>query len=83
MAVPARPEQRSQRLSQLPGVLAQAGYDAARLTYRKLWEGAVEHRYPAHQINLVWHFYPTDVSAIAEAYGLRRQGRRPAQQTAA
>lgn len=51
------------------------GYECGILSYRELWKGAVERRFPAHQINGRWHFRPDDVPSIAAAYGLPR--RRP------
>ena len=60
------------RLSQLLRELQQAGFHCDGLGYRKLWQGAVEHRFPAHQVNGLWHFRPEDVPAIAAAYGLHR-----------
>jgi hypothetical protein len=59
------------RLSQLLYELQQAGFHCDGLGYRKLWQGAVERHFPAHQVNGLWHFQPEDVPAIAAAYGLR------------
>lgn len=63
------------RLSCLLRALADAGFQTEALTYRKLWEGAVEGRYPAHQETGRWHFRPENVPAIAAVYGLQRKPR--------
>jgi hypothetical protein len=65
----------SLRLSCLLRELDDAGFQAETLTYRKLWEGAVEGRYPAHQVTGRWHFRAADVPAIAAVYHLRRKSR--------
>jgi hypothetical protein len=73
----------SLRLSRLPHELAQAGFRCDDLPpYRKLWEGAVERRFPAHQVNGVWHFFPEDVPRISAAYGLRLKNAVPASHAA-
>ena len=61
-----------QRLSALLRALNEAGYQTGALTYRKLWEGAVEGRYPAHQVTGRWHFHVADLPAIAATYRLPR-----------
>ena len=62
----------SVRLSRLLYELEQAGFQCDDLPpCRKLWQGAVERRFPAHQVNGVWHFFPKDVPKIGAAYGLR------------
>jgi hypothetical protein len=66
---------RSLRLSCLLRELDDAGFQAEALTYRKLWEGAVEGRYPAHQVTGRWHFRAADVPAIAAVYHLPRKSR--------
>jgi hypothetical protein len=63
------------RISQLLHKLELAGFDSSTLSYRKIWQGAVEGRYPAHQVRGVWHFEPEDVPAVGEAYGLPRKSR--------
>jgi hypothetical protein len=63
----------SLRLSCLLRALADAGYQTNALTYRKLWEGAVEGRYPAHQETGRWHFRWANVPAIAAVYRLPRK----------
>jgi hypothetical protein len=63
------------RISQLLHKLELAGFDSSTLSYRKIWQGAVERRYPAHQERGVWHFEPEDVPAVAAAYGLPRKPR--------
>ena len=65
----------SLRLSCLLRELADAGFQTERLTYRKLWEGAVEGRYPAHQETGRWHFSSANVPAIAAVYRLQRKPR--------
>jgi hypothetical protein len=56
---------------------------------RKLYEGAVNGKFPAYQVNKIWHFDESNVPAIAAAYGLapkaarRPQRKAPAQQVAA
>ena len=62
----------SLRLSCLLHELRKAGFRCDDLPYRKVWQGAVEQLYPAHQEKGVWHFYPTDVSTIGAAYGLQQ-----------
>src|SRR4051812_31646635 len=59
------------RLSGLLRELELAGYDCDDVPYRKFWQGAVEHRFPARQINNVWHFDRGDTAKIAAALGLR------------
>lgn len=73
----------SLRLSCLPRELDDAGFQAHDLTYRKLWEGAVEGRYPAHQVTGRWHFRAADVAAIAAVYRLPRKSRASIPATAA
>ena len=65
----------SLRLSCLLRELADAGFQTEGLTYRKLWEGAVEGRYPAHQETGRWHFRVAEVPAIAAVYHLPRKAR--------
>ena len=59
----------SLRLSRLLHELRKAGFRCDDLPYRKVWQGAVEQRYPAHQKHGVWHFYPDDVPTIGAASG--------------
>jgi hypothetical protein len=66
------------RLSRLLHELQAAGFQCEELPYRKLWQGAVERRFPAHQVNGVWHFFPEDVPRISAAYGLRLKNAAPA-----
>ena len=66
------------RLSRLLHELQAAGFQCDELPYRKLWQGAVERRFPAHQVNGVWHFFPEDVPRIGTAYGLRLKNAVPA-----
>ena len=71
------PETRaSLRLSRLVHELRAAGFQCDELQYRKLWQGAVEHRFPAHQERGIWHFHPSDIPAIGVAFGLRRDARK-------
>jgi hypothetical protein len=63
----------SLRISCLLRELDDAGFQIDALTYRKLWEGAVEGRYPAHQETGRWHFRPENVPAIAAVYRLPRK----------
>jgi hypothetical protein len=76
------------RLSCLLRELENAGYDCNDLTYRRTWMGAVEGRFPAHQINGVWHFTPEDAPTIGAALGLKYKqvgsatGNRATQKTA-
>jgi hypothetical protein len=78
----------SVRLSCLLRGLENAGYDCNDLTYRRIWMGAVEGRFPAHQINGVWHFTPDDALIIGDALGLKCKqigsaaGNRATQKTA-
>jgi hypothetical protein len=60
----------SVRLSRLLRELERAGHQCGNLTYRKVWAGAVEGRFPAHQVNGLWHYNPDDASKIGTAYGL-------------
>ena len=57
--------------------LLNAGYEFQDLSYHRIWEGAVARRYPAHQVNGRWRFFPTDLPRIAAAYSLRRKPRDP------
>jgi hypothetical protein len=41
---------------------------------RKLREGAVDAKFPAHQVNGLWHYNPDDLPAIAAVYGLTPKG---------
>jgi hypothetical protein len=73
----------SVRLSRLLYELEAAGFRCDDLPpYRKLWQGAVERRFPAHQVNGVWHFFPEDVPKIGAAYGLRLKTNAPASRAA-
>jgi hypothetical protein len=65
----------SLRLSCLLRKLDDAGFQTGTLTYRKLWEGAVEGRYPAYQETGRWHFREANVPAIAAVYHLPRKSR--------
>jgi hypothetical protein len=65
------------RLSCLLHELQAAGFQCDNLSYHRLWLGAAERRYPAHQANGRWRFFPEDVPAIAAAYGLSRKNRGP------
>jgi hypothetical protein len=67
----------SVRLSRLLHELEVAGFQCDHLTYRKVWEGAVERRFPAHQVNGMWHFLPDDVPRVGAAYNLRRKENVP------
>jgi len=44
---------------------------------RKLYEGAVSAKYPAHQVNGIWHYDEQDLPVIAAAYGLSPKKVRP------
>ena len=70
------------RLSRLLHELQAAGFQCDELPYRKLWQGAVERRFPAHQVNGVWHFFPEDVPRIGAAYGLHLKNAVPASHAA-
>jgi hypothetical protein len=71
------------RLSRLLHELEKAGYRCDDLpSYRKLWQDAVERRFPAHQVNGVWHFFPEDVPKIGAAYDLRLKNAVPASHAA-
>ena len=72
----------SLRLSCLLRKLDDAGFQTGTLTYRKLWEGAVEGRYPAHQETGRWHFHETNVPAIAAVFHLPRKSRAVARSRA-
>ena len=78
----------SVRLSCLLRALENAGYDCNDLTYRRIWMDAVEARFPAHQINGVWHFTLADAPIIGDALGLKCKpvgsavGNRATQKTA-
>jgi hypothetical protein len=74
--------QLSLRLSSLLHELRKAGFRCEDLTYRKVWQGAVEQRYPAHQEKGVWHFYRDNVPTIGAAYGLQRSHGAPADNVA-
>jgi hypothetical protein len=58
------------RISRLLYELELAGFDCDSMSYRKVWQGAIERRYPARQIRGVWHFEPEDTPAIGKAYDL-------------
>lgn len=59
------------RLTQLPRELSEA-FCCPPPTYRRLWQAAIEGRFPAHQVNGIWHFRPADLPIIGAALGLRR-----------
>jgi hypothetical protein len=61
------------RLSQLHRELQEAGFECDGLPYRRLWLAAVEGRFPAVQLNGLWHIDRANVPAIAAVYGLRRK----------
>jgi hypothetical protein len=79
----AMPESRlSLRLSRLPHELEQAGFRCDELPpYRRLWQDAVERRFPAHQERNVWHFFQDDVPTISAAYRLKYNGAGSANHT--
>lgn len=37
---------------------------------RALYHGAINAKFPAHQVNGIWHYDPADLPVIAAAYGL-------------
>lgn len=37
---------------------------------RKVYEGAIGARFPAHQVNGIWHFFEEDRDAILRGLGL-------------
>ena len=43
---------------------------------RKVHECAVSARFPAHQVNGIWHFYEDDREAILAGLGLRPKAKR-------
>jgi hypothetical protein len=57
------------RLTGLPAALLHEGY-AAPPCHRKLREWAIDCRFPAVQINGIWHFDPAQIHVIAAAFGL-------------
>ncbi len=38
---------------------------------RALYQGAVNAKFPAHQVNGIWHYNVADLPMIAAAYGLK------------
>ena len=57
--------------------------DDAAPNNRATYNAAVSARYPAHQVNGIWHYDEDDLPAIMAAFGLRsgcgpRPARRPA-----
>ncbi len=40
-------------------------------TQRRLREDAVNGKFPAHQVNGIWHYDTADLPVIAAAYGLK------------
>jgi hypothetical protein len=62
------------RLTQLATVAVEAGYEVPReFTSLKARERAQEARYPARQINKIWHFDPADIDVIAPVLGFSRK----------
>jgi hypothetical protein len=62
------------RISQLLATAQSLGYVIpTTVTYRKVRDLASEARFPAQQLNCIWHFDPEDVDAIAAAIGLQRE----------
>lgn len=41
---------------------------------RKVQESAVSAKFPAHQVNGIWHFYEEDREEILKGLGLRPRG---------
>jgi hypothetical protein len=66
--MPRPPTTHDQRLSQLPGELKRR-YGRTP-NYRKLGQFAIEGRFPAHQVNGVWHYSEPDVPEISASLGL-------------
>ena len=50
---------------------------------RALYHGVINAKFPAHQINGIWHYDPADLPVIAAAYGLPpKSGKTPQRQNA-
>ncbi len=59
------------RITTLPRNLKDyAAPDAAIPHVRQAYEGAVNGKYPAYQINGIWHYDLVNLPVIAAAYGL-------------
>ena len=43
---------------------------------RKVHESAVSAKFPAHQVNAIWHYYEEDREAILAGLGLRPKAER-------
>lgn len=56
------------RLTGLPGELKRR-YGSTP-NYRKVWQFAIEGRFPAHQVNGIWHYFESDVPVISASLGL-------------
>ena len=52
--------------------------DDAIPTQRMLREGAVNGKFPAHQVKTIWHYDTADMPVIAAAYNLRPKALAPA-----
>jgi hypothetical protein len=58
------------RLTALPETLLAAGYSEPPV-YRILRDRAIDKRFPAQQVNGVWHFDPDHTPEIAAGLGLQ------------
>jgi hypothetical protein len=65
-----RPSTVAVRLTSLPGICRDEGYDP--VDYRLIRDAAINGRIPAHQRNSIWHFYREDTAEIATALRLAR-----------
>ncbi len=44
---------------------------------RAIYNAAVSARFPAHQVNGIWHYDEDDLPAIMACFGLRPKGSKP------
>ncbi len=51
--------------------------DDALPGHRAIYEAAVSARFPAHQVNGLWHSYEEDDAAVMAVFGLRPKADEP------
>jgi hypothetical protein len=66
-------EELPRRLTNLPTTIVEHGYELpAPYDHRMTRDKAINREIPAHQRNGIWHFYPRDIPAIAQALRLKK-----------
>ncbi len=66
----------SNRITTLPHKF-KALTDDTLPTIRLIYAGAVNARFPAHQVNGIWHYDEDDLPAIMACFGLQPKASKP------